>query len=107
MTHEPDTHDVEELKAEVRMLREVVEIQKEPTTESPIRRVLEARKKRRAELDAARAEGVRAGLEAGAIASIGEGQGEWFNPVQAIRTLAADPEAVARIVAGMKGQGNE
>lgn len=44
--------------------------------------------------DAAYLEGVKAGLEAAARTARGDGESEFFNPVQAIRAL--DPAAVAR-----------
>lgn len=42
----------------------------------------------------ARAEGWRAGRDAAAIAARGDGEGEWFNPVQAIRALPEPKEAI-------------
>jgi hypothetical protein len=53
------------------------------------RRILEA-----ADLDAAHLAGVKAGLKAAAQVARGEGESEFFNPVQAIRAL--DPDAIAR-----------
>ena len=44
-------------------------------------------------VDAARLEGWRAGRDAAAVAARGEGEGEWFNPVQAIRALPEPKEA--------------
>ena len=47
----------------------------------------------RAKVAAARAEGWRAGRDAAAIAARGDGESEWFNPVQAIRALPEPKEA--------------
>jgi len=48
---------------------------------------------------------IRAALDAAAEVSKGDGEGEWFNPTQAIRALKTNPEALAAIKAKAEGRG--